>query len=73
MKSDIIKIINEILEEEVTETTDRNNAKNWDSLNHIKIVLALQSKFGIKLNVDEIANTFSVNDFCNLVENKLKS
>ncbi len=71
MKTDIIKIISEILEEKVTETTDRNSAKNWDSLNHIKIVLALQAKFGVKLNVDEIANTFSVNDFYNLVEKKL--
>jgi acyl carrier protein len=33
---------------------------NWDSLNHVTLMLALESEFGVQFNVDEIANLVSV-------------
>ncbi|HPN39017.1 MAG TPA: acyl carrier protein [Melioribacteraceae bacterium] len=71
MKIEIISIIKNILEEEVLESTNKDNAKNWDSLNHIKIILALQSKFNIKFSVEEISNSYNVNSLINLVSSKL--
>jgi len=71
LKIEIISIIKNILEEEVLESTNKDNAKNWDSLNHIKIILALQSKFNIKFSVEEISNSYNVNSLINLVSSKL--
>ena len=40
--------------EMITDDASPHNIKNWDSLKHIKLILALEDEFNIKLEVDEI-------------------
>jgi len=38
------------------------NTKKWDSLNHIKFILALQKKYKIKINNEDAMNILSYDD-----------
>ena len=35
--------------------TSRNSLQEWDSLNHMYVVLALEEEFGVEFSDDEIA------------------
>ena len=70
MSSDVVKIIEEILLEKVDTETTKDQTNNWDSLNHIKIIIALQSNFNIKLSVDEISSIKSVQNIIDIVAEK---
>lgn len=42
----------------------------WDSLNHLRIVAAVEETYGVQLSTDEIVNTLSVHDFAMLLREK---
>ncbi|HXQ53706.1 MAG TPA: acyl carrier protein [Stellaceae bacterium] len=44
--------------------------KGWDSFAHIKIVVAVESRFGIKMRTKEIETMANVGDLVRLVETK---
>jgi len=55
--SKLIEIMSEKLsipKEDINDETAYNVAKNWDSINHLAIVSALEDAYGIELDVDEI-------------------
>ena len=45
--------------------------EGWDSFNHINIVVAIESKFGIKFHTAEVEELRNVGDLVELVEKKL--
>lgn len=45
--------------------------EEWDSLNHINLVVAVEKAFGIKFTTKEIMNYQNVGEFANAVETKL--
>ncbi|MFI5396460.1 MAG: acyl carrier protein [Candidatus Binatia bacterium] len=42
----------------------------WDSLNHMRIVAAVEETYGVQLSTDEIVNTLSVKDIVALLQEK---
>ena len=42
--------------------TSRTDVKRWDSLQHVALVAALESTFGISLSMDEMLEIMSVRD-----------
>ena len=40
--------------EMISDDASPHNIENWDSLKHIKLIVALEDEFNIKLEVDEI-------------------
>jgi acyl carrier protein len=80
MKSDeIIKNINDIfidvLDNEnivLNETTTANDVEEWDSLNHIQIVVAIEKKFKIRFTSKEIQSWNNVGEMIECVDSKLK-
>lgn len=54
--SEITEIVNEILDIEITdiENVKREDIEEWDSLEHINIILAIEENFGIKFQIDEL-------------------
>jgi acyl carrier protein len=42
----------------------------WDSLNHMRIVAAVEETYGVQLATEEIVSTLSVNDFATLLRTK---
>jgi len=46
--------------ESITDEHSPNQIKNWDSLSHINLMLALEAEFSITLSPDEAAEMLSV-------------
>jgi acyl carrier protein len=48
-----------------------NDVDGWDSLNHVRLVLAVQKAFGVKFSALEIGKLESVGEFVELIQAKL--
>lgn len=54
----------------LTESTSANDVKNWDSLNHITLIVELEDLSGMSLSTDELVNLKNVGDFVQLLADK---
>lgn len=45
---------------EVTPTTQDQDLRQWDSLGHINLLMALEQEFGVYIEVEEFGNLNSV-------------
>lgn len=48
------------------------DVKDWDSLNHINLIVAVEMKFNIKLKTAEIARLANVGQFIDVILQKLQ-
>lgn len=55
----------------VTMRTTAEDVEGWDSFNHVNIVVAIESQFGIKFNAAEVEELRAVGELVNLIEKKL--
>jgi acyl carrier protein len=76
--SDILKQVNiifiEILENEnliINESTSANDVEEWDSLNHIQLVVAIEKYFKIRFTSKEIISWNNIGEMVNCIKNKL--
>jgi acyl carrier protein len=51
--------------------TTADDVPNWDSFNHINIIVGVETKFGIKFNASEIEEMKNVGDFVTHIEKRL--
>ena len=51
----------------LTEDLDATRVPQWDSLNHISLVVAIEGDFGIELTIDELASLRNVGDLVNVL------
>lgn len=62
---DLIPVFREVLENDtlvVNESTTAEDVEEWDSLNHIYLVVAIEKKFKIKFTTQEIQGWKCVGD-----------
>ena len=57
----------------LTEDLDASKVPEWDSLNNISLVVAIESEFGIELSAEELATLLNVGDMSRLLDAKLKA
>jgi acyl carrier protein len=57
-------IFTDVLDADIvlTESSSAADIEEWDSLNHIQLVVAIEKKFGIKFTTQEIQNWKNVGD-----------
>ena len=53
----------------VDENSDMSSISNWDSLSHISVILAIEKETGLSLTPKEIAQSTSVENIYNIVNN----
>lgn len=65
-------IFKEILDPDLvlTEDLDASKVPQWDSLNHISLVVAIEGEFGVDLSAEELADLTNVGDMIRLIEKK---
>ena len=57
----------------LTSDSSPESIENWDSMQHLNLVLAIEEKFGLQLAPEEIEQMKSVGAAAALVEKKLQS
>jgi len=50
--------------------TTANDVVGWDSLTHVSLLVALESKFGIRFKSSEVATLRNVGELADLVERR---
>ena len=57
--------------EEISNTTSPNNCSSWDSFNMLNLVIAIEDKFSIELEIDEVVTIKNFGDVLSLVTGKI--
>jgi acyl carrier protein len=70
---DIISDALDLPDLQINADTAADNVDGWDSFNHINIVVAVESHFGIKFHTAEIEEVRNVGELVDLIGKKLKS
>jgi acyl carrier protein len=77
-KTEILKRVNtvfiDVLDDEklvLTEATTANDVEEWDSLNHIQLVVAVEKKFGIRFASREIQGWKNVGEMVDSISAKI--
>ena len=55
----------------LTAQTTAADIDDWDSVNHIRLMISIEAEFRIKFTVDEIAEAADVGEFVSLIRGKL--
>lgn len=55
----------------LTPQTTANDIDGWDSFNHISVIVAVETRFGIKMTTAEIERLANVGALVAAIENKL--
>jgi acyl carrier protein len=72
--ADVNRIVCEVLENDSIELkyeTKANDVKDWDSLNHIQLVVAIEKRFKIRFNFSELQKFKNVGEMCDNIAVKL--
>ena len=70
----ITEILSDLVEDEklvLSERTAADSVANWDSVNHVKLLIALESDLGIEFDSEEIGSLEAVGGLIDVIENKL--
>lgn len=59
--------------DQISAASSAQTLDNWDSIQHLNLVLAVEEKFGLQLSPEEIEQMKSVGDTAKLVESKLQA
>jgi acyl carrier protein len=69
------KILGEIVEDDnlrLTEATTADDVADWDSTNHVRFLVAIESEMGFRFETAEIGMLQNVGQLMDLVESKMK-
>lgn len=51
--------------------TNADMIEDWDSLSHIRLVMAIEKKFGIKFSYDDLQNMKNVGEAAEIINRRL--
>ena len=56
----------------VTDSTTANDIEDWDSLEHISLIVSIEHKFNIKFNMGEITSLKNVGEMVDIIIERVK-
>lgn len=68
--NDLEVIFQDIFDDEsivLTESTNSDDIEDWDSLEQINLLVAIEKKYSIKFKLDDVAKLENVGDMVNLI------
>ena len=69
----VYKIISQIMNiplEQINENSSYENIENWDSLQHMNLVMALEEDFKVQLTEDDVVKIISAKAIIETLKNK---
>ena len=77
-REDIFKNLNEVFCDvfddeniKVNDKTTSNDIEDWDSLEHINLIVAVEKKFGMKFNMGEVTTMKDVGAMVDIIEGRI--
>ena len=77
-RSDILAKIRDVLAEvvdddslQLSESTRADDVADWDSINHVKLLIGLESDLGFRFETEEVSGLHNVGELVDLVQKKL--
>lgn len=64
-------VFRDILEEDdlvLTEDLTANDVENWDSLSHVRLIVAIEQELGIKFDLTDASNAKNVGDMIKQIQ-----
>ena len=64
------KVFQEVFDDEeitVNDATTANDIEDWDSLEHVNLIVAVEKCFGIKFTIGEVTSMKKVGDMMDLI------
>lgn len=55
----------------INDETTADDIEDWDSLEHINLVVAIENEFGVKFSMGETTSLKNVGEMATLIKNKL--
>ena len=68
------RIFREVFDDDTLEVNDSTNSsdiEDWDSLEHITLVVAMENEFGLKFDLKEVNKLANVGEMVDLIASKL--
>jgi acyl carrier protein len=69
--TDIMRDVFDVDDLTVTLDTTADDVEDWDSLSHIRLIVAIEREFGFKFKNSEIESLKNVGELVNLVATKV--
>lgn len=77
-REEILKRLNEVFQDVfdnesfvVEEFTSADDIEEWDSLEHINLIVAIESEFSIKFAMDEVSKMKNVSKMIDIIQGKV--
>ena len=55
----------------ITDSTNSDDIEDWDSLEHINLVVAMEKKFNMKFNIKEVGQLQNVGEMVDLILSRM--
>ena len=55
----------------VNEATTADDIDDWDSLEHINLIVAVEKKFGMKVTMGEVSGMKNVGEMADIIEKRI--
>ncbi len=77
-KNEIYENLNEVFRDvfdddsiSVNENTTSNDIEDWDSLEHINLIVAVEKKFNMKFSMGEVTSMKNVGEMVNIISTRI--
>ena len=73
-REEVFKKLNEVFRDvfddeeiEVKDSTTANDIEDWDSLEHINLIVAIENKFNVKFKMNEVTGLKNVGEMVDII------
>jgi acyl carrier protein len=77
-RTEILATIRDVLAEvveddslQLTEQSSADDVADWDSINHVKLLIGLESELGFRFSSDEVSGLKNVGELVDVIQAKL--
>lgn len=74
IRAKVQEILRDVVDDDnvvITDDTVAEDVVDWDSTNHVRLIVAIEEEFHIRFEIDEITKPESVGDLVALIHAKL--
>lgn len=69
--TNVFKDVFDLEEVTITDSTTSEDIEDWDSLEHINLIVAVETEFGIKFNMNEVGSMKNVGEMVDIILSRI--